>query len=224
MNNFLPLNHNLGVMQVFLPLNHNLGVMQVLNTIILNDEYIRNIIKEANKIYKNFNLDIDIIPVALDIIIRYIKKTIPSEPREKNVLYLAAYYIVKRHPFAYPSYITRESFSIPFDIKTTSLDWYVNRILSDLNFIRIHDSQMKPYFIDRASLIFTVTHSIARSQLSEFLINAVINKKMHDVNIIVDDIVAILLDRLKILPEIFRRSVRTIVMDMTRAEIKDLKL
>ena len=198
--------------------------MDMLNVITLNDKYIRNIIDEANELLSKFNLKKDIIPVALDIIIRYIKNAVPSEPREKEVLYLAAYFISIRHPFSYPSNITREGFSYQSNIKITSLDWYVNRILSDLNFIRMHGPEGKPYFLDRTSLIFTVTRSITRSQLSEFLINAIINKKMPEVNTIVDQILTILIIRLRILPEIFRRSLRNLVLDIVRREVNNLRL
>ena len=63
------------------------GVLKMKNVNILNEEYIRNIIKEANNLFKIHKLKEEIIPVALDLIIRYIKSSIPSEPREKEVLY-----------------------------------------------------------------------------------------------------------------------------------------
>ncbi len=196
----------------------------MLNVMTLNDDYIRGLIDEANGIYRKCDLDPEIIPVALDIMIRYIKTSIPSEPREKDILYLAAYFIAIRHPFAHPSHVTRDSWAEQFDIKTTSLDWYINRILTDLDFLRVHDARTTPYFIDRASLIYTVTSSITHSNLSEFLINAILSKKIPDVNVIVDKIVGTLIDRLKILPNVFRRSLANIVLDMIRKEIKDLKL
>ncbi len=194
------------------------------NVMTLNDKYIRKIIYEANHLYNKYDLDKNIIPVALDISIRYIKNSIPSEPREKDVLYCAAYFIAIRHPFSHPSNVTRDGFADQFNIKTTSLDWYINRILTELNFIRIHDLQTIPYFIDPTSLIYTVTISIIHSNLSENLINAIIYKKLPDVNILVDKITGILVDRLKILPEIFKRSLRGLVLDIIRGEIKNLRL
>lgn len=83
---------------------------------------------------------------------------------------------------------------------------------------------MKPYFIDRSSLIFTVTNSITHSHLSESLISAIVNKKIPDVNIIVDDIVSILIERLKILPEVFEDSLRNIVLEMIREEVQSLRI
>ena len=194
------------------------------NVITLNDKYIRKIIYEANHLYSKHDLDKNIIPIALDISIRFIKNSIPSEPREKNVLYCAAYFIAIRHPFSQPSYVTRDGFADQFNIKTTSLDWYINRILTELDFIRIHDLNQLPYFIDKTSLIHTVTISIIHSNLSESLINAVLNKKIPDVNILVDKIIGILIDRLKILPEVFKRSLRGLVLDTIRSEIKNLRL
>ncbi|MFX1452135.1 MAG: hypothetical protein ACFFCM_14965 [Promethearchaeota archaeon] len=190
----------------------------------MNDKYIRKIIYEANQLYRKYDLDKNIITVALDIAVRYIKKAIPSEPREKNVLYCSAYFIAIRHPFSYPSQITRDGFADQFNIKTTSLDWYINRILTDLSFIRIHDLQTIPYFIDPTSLIFTVTTSIIHSNLSESLINAVLTQKIPDVNILVDKILGVLIDRLKILPNVFKRSLRGLVLETIRGGIKDLRL
>lgn len=194
------------------------------NVMTLNDKYIRKIIYEANHLYSKYDLDKNIIPIALDISIRYIKNSIPSEPREKDVLYCAAYFIAIRHPFSHPSYVTRDGFADQFNIKTTSLDWYVNRILTELDFIRIHDLNQLPYFVDRNSLIHTVTISIIHSNLSESLLNAILYKKMPDVNIIVDNIIGILVDRLKILPDVFKRSLRSLVLDTIRGEIKNLRL
>ncbi|MHA1300631.1 MAG: hypothetical protein ACTSO9_14535 [Candidatus Helarchaeota archaeon] len=196
----------------------------MINTSILNEDYIRNIIDEANQLYSEYDLDKDIIPVALDIIIRYIKHSIPSEPREKNILYAASYFVALRHPFSQPSHITRDSWANKFGIKTTSLDWYINRVLTELDFIRVHDERMLPYFVDKTSLIYTVTLSITHSQLSESLINSIIENRIPDVNIIVDKIVSMLIDRLRILPNVFRRSLTNIVLEIVRKETKDLRI
>ena len=120
--------------------------------------------------------------------------------------------------------MTRDDWSNKFNIKTTSLDWYINRIITELNFLRVHDARMTPYFVDRASLIFTVTLSITHSQLNENMLNAIINKRIPDVNIIVDEIVGILIERLKILPGVFKRSLTSIVLEMIRKEVKNLRL
>ncbi|MHA1380253.1 MAG: hypothetical protein ACTSRG_17905 [Candidatus Helarchaeota archaeon] len=194
------------------------------NVNILNEEYIRKIISDANLLFSKYDLDKDIIPVALDIIIRYIHSSIPAEPREKDILYAAAFFIAIRHPFSHPSSVTRDSLAEKFGIKTTSLDWYINKILTELEFLRVHDEKSIPYFIDRNSLIFTVTISIIHSQLSESLLKAIISNKVPDINSVVDKIINILIDRLRILPSIFKRSLRSIVLDMIRQEIKELKI
>ncbi len=179
--------------------------------IALKNEYIQSYVKEAFKFYTNNQVKQEYAFYAIDIIIRYLIKLGPSWPREKNVLYVAALYIADRHPISHPNPTSRFDFAKRFHIKTSSINWYVNRITQELSFFKLFDTHSRPYFIDSSGIIYVLSSSISRTQINKFFIQHVALNDPIEKNIIVDDIVEQLIDKLRLVPSVFRRELRRLI-------------
>lgn len=191
---------------------------------MLNEKFVRDNTRAANEYYEKIELDPDFIVIAIDFIIRYLNKILPAIPRDHEVLYAAAYYVALKHPFSHPNYHTKEAIAQKFDIKLSSLNWYVQRLLEDLDFLILHDDQARPYYIDCTRLISSVVHSITDSTLHEHLIKAVIRESYPDIFTVQEKIVNILIENLRILPAVFRRELELIVHDLIKDQITVLEL
>ncbi|MFX1296336.1 MAG: hypothetical protein ACFFD2_15975 [Promethearchaeota archaeon] len=187
----------------------------------LKNEYIQSYVKEAYKFYKNNKVKQTYTFYAIDIIIRYLIKLGSSWPRERNVLYIAALYIANRHPFSHPNHTSRYEFAKRFHIKTSSINWYVTRITQELNFFKLYDSHSRPYFIDSYGIIHVLSASISKSKVNEYFISHVALNEPIEKNIIVDDITAQLVDKLHLIPPIFRRELRRLIFSFIEEVLQD---
>ena len=189
--------------------------------IALKNEYIQSYVKESDKFYKANDVKQAYASYAQDIIIRYLIKLGSSWPRERNVLYIAALYIANRHPFSHPNPTSRYEFAKRFHVKTSSINWYVTRIIQELNFFRVYDSKSRPYFLDSSGVIYTLTHSITRTRVNKHFILQVAEDIPIETNIIADEIVAQIVDRLELIRPIFRRELRRLVMTFIDEILED---
>jgi len=180
--------------------------------VALRNEYIQSYVRESYKFYKDHGVKKTYSYYAIDIIIRYLIKLGSSWPREKNVLYIAALYIASRHPFSHPNPTSRYDFAKRFQIKTSSINWYVTRITNELSFFKLYDSHSRPYFVDSSGLIHVLSSTITRSRTNEYFIRQIALEEVIDHNIIADDVIAQLVDKLRLIPPIFRRELRRLIL------------
>ena len=189
--------------------------------IALKNEYIQSYVKEAYNFYMLNKIKQTYAFYAIDIIIRYLIKLGSSWPRERDVLYIAALYIADRHPFSHPNHTSRYEYANRFQIKTSSINWYVSRITQELSFFKLYDSHSRPYFIDSSGIIYVLAASISRTQLNSYFIRHVAMGEPIEKNIIVDDIVAQLVDKLRLIPSIFRRELRRLIFSFIEEFLQD---
>ncbi|MHA1651917.1 MAG: hypothetical protein ACTSYB_17155 [Candidatus Helarchaeota archaeon] len=190
--------------------------------VALKNEYIQSYVKEAYKFYMDHNVKQSLAFYAIDIIIRYLIKLGSSWPRERNVLYVSALYIADRHPFSHPNPSSRYDYAKRFHIKTSSINWYVTRITEELKFVKLYDSHSRPYFIDSSGIIHVLSASISRTQVNKYFIKHVALNEPIEKNIIVDDIVAQIVDKLRLIPSIFRREFRRLIYSFIEEVLQDL--
>jgi len=182
--------------------------------IALKNDYIQSYVREAYKFYKDNGVKKTYAFYAIDIIIRYLVKIGSSWPRERNVLYVAALYIAHRHPFSYPNPSSRLEFAQRFHIRTSSINWYVTRIINELQFFKVYDSHSRPYFIDSSGIIYVLSAAISRTRVNEYFIKQVALNEPVDHNTIADDIIAQLVDKLRLVPAIFQRELRKLILNL----------
>ena len=137
--------------------------------IALKNDYMQSYVKEAYKFYKDHGVKQTYAYYAIDIIIRYLIKLGSSWPRERNVLYIAALYIASRHPFSHPNPNSRIEFARRFQIRTSSINWYVTRIVNELSFFKVYDTHSRPYFIDSSGIIHVLSARIFADYSNVFL-------------------------------------------------------
>ena len=190
---------------------------------IVNDRQVQSAIKSADEKYKRFNINPKIIEECLKFLYKYLeKKVYKNFPSEIHEICAAVFYIIRRNPHSYPNDLSRDDVARLFDIRVSSLDWHVKNIIEDLSITKIHDMHMRPYFYHDLSLINTIIISQCNEYLGTHIIDSIINDKILDIDIITEQICDKVLQRLRILPEIFEISLRDIIISLIKPIIQKI--
>ena len=117
---------------------------EALNT---KDRITIDLIKDGEEFLKQFDINQDFLIDTVSLVYRYLRIK-DRVPHNLYKFYIAAYYIVIRHPFAFPVHETKKEFCKRFNLEISSLEYCVDKIVSSFGYIKILDDMNFPYFID----------------------------------------------------------------------------
>jgi len=163
---------------------------EIINT---KDRITIDLIKDGQEFLQQFDINKDYLLDTISVVYKYLRNN-GKIPHNLFKFFIAAYYIISRHPFAFPAHETKKEFCQRFGLPVSSLDYCVEKITNALNYIKILDDMNFPYFIDpkrdislnfiknlikskvdKAMMSFLVWHRPINSQtLTEELVNEVI--------------------------------------------------
>jgi len=176
------------------------------------------LIREAYKFYVKNDVRDALAFGAIALIDRYLR--VAKLPKEEDAMFVAALYLISRHPFSFANHTSKQEFAEQFGIKASSLEWYSENLAEKLGFIRIYDYRHFPYYIDPEGVINSVILSVVRLTVEELMIRTVLGVEVFDEDEAIDGIVDRLVDRLKIVPSVFKPEIRRLVSEYMSKEIK----
>ena len=176
------------------------------------------LIKEAYKFYVKNDVRDVLAFGAVTLLNRYLR--VAKLPKEDVAMFVAALYLVSRHPFSFANHTSKQEFAEQFGIKATSLEWYSENLADKLGFIRIYDYRHFPYYIDPEGVINSVILSVVRLTVEELAVRTLLGVETFEENEAIEGIVDRLVDRLKIVPSVFKPEIRRIVSEYMAKEIK----
>ncbi|MEX2706319.1 MAG: hypothetical protein ACTSSA_02920 [Candidatus Freyarchaeota archaeon] len=176
------------------------------------------LIREAYKFYVKNDVRDALAFGAVALIDRYLR--VAKLPKEEDAMFVAALYLISRHPFSFANHTSKQEFAEQFGIKASSLEWYSENLAEKLGFIRIYDYRHFPYYIDPEGVINSVILSVVRLTVEELMIRTVLGVEVFDEDEAIDGIVDRLVDRLKIVPSVFKPEIRRLVSEYMSKEIK----
>jgi len=152
-----------------------------------------DLIKDGQDFLQQFDIREEFLLDTISLVYKYLRNN-GKIPHNLYKFFVAAYYIISRHPFAFPAHETKKEFCQKFGLSLSSLDYCLEKITNSLNYIKILDDMNFPYFIDpkrdislkfiknmiknkveKAMMSFLVYHRPINSQiLTEELVNEAI--------------------------------------------------
>jgi hypothetical protein len=152
-----------------------------------------DLIKDGQDFLLQFDIREEFLLDTISLVYKYLRNN-GKIPHNLFKFFVAAYYIISRHPFSFPAHETKKEFCNKFKLPLSSLEYCVDRITNSLNYIRILDDMNFHYFIDpkrdislkfiknmikskveKAMMSFLVWHKPINSQiLTEELVNEAI--------------------------------------------------
>lgn len=191
---------------------------EILNT---KDRITIDLIKDGEEFLKQFDIDQDFIIDVVSIIYRYLR-TKRKIPHNLYKFYIAAYYIVTRHPFAFPAHEVKKDFCRKFNLEISSLEYCVDKIVSTFGYIKILDDMNFPYFIDpKKDLSLGIIKNIVKSKIDAALMRFLLYNRPVNSQILTEELVSDIVFEHKAFPEELFRQLYDIVSRLVEAEFTD---
>ena len=188
---------------------------EILNT---KERITIDLIKDGEEFLRQFDINQDFILDTVSLIYRYlrIKRKIPHNLYK---FYIAAYYIVTRHPFAFPAHETKKDFCKKFDLQISSLEYCVDKIVSLFGYIKILDDMNFPYFIDpERDLSLEIIKNIVKSKIEAAMMKFLLYNRPINSQILTEELVSDIVFEHKAFPEELFRQLYAIVSNLVKEE------
>ncbi len=165
-----------------------------------------DLMKDGRDFLENFEKNHAILKETTAIIYRFFKRC-DKLPQNTFKLFIAAYFIVSRHPKAFPMHDSKENFCQKFGIKLSALEYSVRRIEEVLKLKKILDDKNYPYYFDpQRDLYFQLVKKIAESKVEAAMMNFLINHQPINSQIIAEELISEVIFEKKWYPEeLFRQ-------------------
>ena len=191
---------------------------EILNT---KERITIDLIKDGEEFLRQFDINQDFILDTVSLIYRYlrIKRKIPHNLYK---FYIAAYYIVTRHPFAFPAHETKKDFCKRFNLQISSLEYCVDKIISLFGYIKFLDDMNFPYFIDpERDLSLEIIKNIVKSKIEAAMIKFLLYNRPINSQILTEGLVSDIVFEHKAFPEELFRQLYDIVSNLVEEEFTD---
>lgn len=184
---------------------------EVLNT---KDKVKIDLIKDGQEFLEDFQINHEFLLRSVSIIYRYLSIN-QKIPQNLFKFFIGAYYIVERHPRAFPVHDSKKKFCRMFGIQQSSLEYCVDKIIGALDMIKILDDKNFPYFIDRKSdVAFKLTKSIVKCEVDKASMNFMLYHQPLNSQILTEKIITEIMFEMKIFPEELFRQFYDIILEM----------
>jgi len=191
---------------------------EALNT---KDRITIDLIKDGEEFLKQFDIDEDFLLDTISLIYRYLRIK-AKIPHNLYKFYIAAYYIVTRHPFAFPAHETKKDFCKKFNLEISSLEYCVDKIVSSFNYIKILDDMNFPYFIDpKRDLSLEIIKNIVKSKIEAAMMKFLLYSRPVNSQILTEELVSDIVFEHKAFPEELFRQLYDIVSNIVEAQFTE---
>ncbi len=191
---------------------------EIINT---KDRITVDLIKDGEEFLKKFDINQDFILDTVSLVYRYlrIKEKIPHNLFK---FFIAAYYIVQRHPFAFPAHDKKKDFCDKFSLQISSLEYCVDNITSTLGYIKIFDDMNFPYFIDpKRDLSLNIIKNIVKSKIDASMMKFLLYNQPINSQILTEELVCDIVFEHKAFPEELFRQLYEIIATLVDEEFTD---
>jgi len=191
---------------------------EIINT---KDRITIDLIKDGEDFLKQFDVNQDFIVDTVSIVYRYLRIK-NKVPHNLYKFFIAAYYVVTRHPFAFPAHDKKKDFCDKFSLQISSLEYCVDKITSTLGYIKILDDMNFPYFIDpKRDLSLSIIKNIVKSKIDASMMKFLLYNRPINSQILTEELVCDIVYEHKAFPEELFRQLYEIVATLVDEEFTD---
>lgn len=179
------------------------------------------LIKEGEEFLRQFEINQNLLLDSISIVYKYLEK-IDKIPHNLFKFFIAAYYIVSRHPIAFPVHESKKEFCQKFGVKQSSLDYSVEKIVFKLSYIKILDDMNYPYYIDSQNDIgFNLIKKIVKTEVDKTAMRFFINHQLINSQILTEDLISKIIFNMSIYPEELFRQFYQIVFELVEKSLHE---
>ncbi len=159
------------------------------------------LIRDGKEFLEKFNLNKPMVMEAVGIIYRYLNK-IRKIPHNLYNFFIAAYYIIERHPRAFPMHTSKQTFLRSFGIEVSTLEYCVSQIVGVLDYVKILDGKHYPYFLDsEKDIALNLTKKVISDKTEKVAMDFLVFNQPFNTNILCEEITNKLIFEMRLFPE-----------------------
>jgi len=132
----------------------------------------------------------------INIILKLDYETVKSLLKDEEVYFKIILFLSINHPNNYPNYILSEEFSVKYNIKKTTLDYYIDEIsegkIYTIKFFKLIGLSGEKYYFHEGGKLERMLQVIAENQINKFTyLNKLFSNKHEnfDFNLVIDHII-----------------------------------
>ena len=173
-----------------------------------------DMINNGRDFLERFEINPDLLIDSVNLVYNYLKN-IDKIPHNLYKFFIASYYIISRHPFAFPAHQSKKDFCEIFGIKVSSLEYCVDKISMEVGYIKILDDMNYPYFIDpKTDLSLNFIKILIKNKVDKAMMNFLLYNQPVNSQILTEELVCDIVFEHNAFPEELFRQLFSIVMDI----------
>ena len=182
-----------------------------------------DLIKDGQEFLQQFDINTDYLLDTISVVYKYLRNN-GKIPHNLYKFFVAAYYIISRHPFAFPIHETKKIFCEKFGLPISSLDYCVERITNSLEYIKILDDKNYPYYIDpKRDISLKFIKNLIKSKVDKAMMSFLIWHQPINSQILTEELVNEAIFKQKAFPEELFRQLFEIAFEYVEEEFLDYK-
>jgi len=183
-----------------------------------------DLLKDGQEFLEQFDINTDFLLDTISLVYKYLKNN-GKIPHNLYKFFIAAYYIISRHPFAFPAHETKKDFCEKFGLPVSSLEYCVEKITDSLNYIKILDDMNFPYFVDpKRDIGLNVIKKLIKSKVDKAMMSFLLYHQSINSQILSEELVYEVVFEQKAFPEELFRQLYEIVFQYVEREFLDYKM
>jgi len=191
---------------------------EVINT---KDRITIDVIKDGEEFLKQFDINHELLLDVTSIIYRYLRIT-GKIPQNLYKFFISAYYIISRHPMAFPIHESKKKFCKQFGLQPSSLEYCVEKLTSLLNYVKILDDKNFPYYFDpKNDLSFKLAKNMVKTEVEKAMMNFLIGNQQFNAQILTEELVTKLVFEMNAFPEELFRQFYEILFGLVESALRE---
>jgi hypothetical protein len=180
-----------------------------------------DLIRDGQEFLQQFNINTELLLDTITVVYKYLRNN-GKIPHNLFKFFIAAYYIISRHPFAFPVHETKSEFCEKFNLPVSSLDYCVEKIVNSLNYIKILDDMNYPYFIDpKRDISLKFIKTLIKSKVDKAMMSFLVWHQPINSQILTEQLVDEAIFEQKAFPEELIRQLFEIAFEFVEREFLD---
>lgn len=177
-----------------------------------------DLIKDGQEFLQQFDIDTELLLDTISVVYKFLRNN-GKIPHNLFKFFVAAYYIISRHPFAFPVHETKKEFCEKFNLPVSSLDYCVEKITNCLNYIKILDDMNFPYFVDpKRDISLKFIKNLIKSKVDKAMMTFLVYNQPINSQILTEDLVNEAIFNQKAFPEELFRQLFEIAFEYVEEE------
>jgi len=177
-----------------------------------------DLIKDGQEFLLKFDIKNELLLDTISLVYKYLRSR-GKIPQNLFKFFIGAYYIISRHPFAFPAHESKKDFCKKFGLPISSLDYCVEKITESLSYIKILDDKNFPYFVDpKRDISLSVIKKMAKSRVDREMMKFLVYNKPINSQILTEELVDEIISQHKAFPEELFRQLYEIAFEFVENE------